>query len=55
MMKEGMVFGMLVGLTVGALLFKHCPKAKELYNKGEEAVKQELNNIVKEMDKKIAK
>lgn len=55
MMKEGMVFGLVVGLTLGALLFKHCPPAKELYNRGEEAVKNELNNIVKEMDKKNAK
>jgi len=55
MVKEGIVFGMLVGLVVGAVLFKHNPKVKELYNKGEEAVKQEINNIVKEMDKKTAK
>ena len=54
-MKEGLVFGMMVGLVAGALLFKNCPKAKELYNKGEEAVKQEINNIAKEMEKKTSK
>lgn len=54
-MKEGMLFGMVVGLAVGALLFKHCPKAKEIFNKGEQAVKEEINNMVKDIDKKTAK
>ena len=54
-MKEGLICGMIVGLAVGALLFKHSPVAKEIINKSEEAVKSELNNMVKELDKKTNK
>lgn len=54
-MKEGLIVGMLLGLAAGALLFKHSPAAKEVFNKGEEAVKNEISNMVKEIDKKVSK
>ncbi|MGI5841887.1 MAG: hypothetical protein ACOX6H_01165 [Christensenellales bacterium] len=48
-MKDGMLMGLLVGLGIGALLFKHSPVAKEIVNKAEEAVKEEINNCAKEV------
>ena len=44
-MKDGLICGMLAGLVVGALLYKHNPQAKELINDSEAAVKKELKNI----------
>ncbi len=49
-MKEGLIVGMAIGLVTGALLFKHSETAKEMVNKGEKAVKKEIN----EMKKKVA-
>ena len=43
-MKEGLVCGMLLGLIAGALLYKHNDTAKDLINKGEKAIKEELKN-----------
>lgn len=57
-MKElMMVVGFGAGLVAGALLYKHSQEAKNLVNKGEKAVKKEVENM-KEMikqDKKPAK
>ena len=44
-MKElWMVFGFGAGLVTGALLYKHSQDAKKLVNKGEDAVKKEMQN-----------
>ncbi len=45
-MKEvWMVMGFGAGLVAGALLYKHCTDAKKLVNKGETAVKKEVENL----------
>ena len=45
-MKEiWMVMGFGAGLVAGALLYKHCEDAKKLVNKGEKAVKQEVESL----------
>lgn len=51
-MKDGVLIGIVIGLFGGALLFKHSPVAKDLINKSEKAVKEELNSIAKQVDKK---
>lgn len=56
-MKEiWMVMGFGAGLVAGALLYKHCDDAKKLVNKGEKAVKNEVENLkesVKSETKKV--
>ncbi len=62
-MKEiWMIMGFGAGLVTGALLYKHCEDAKKLVNKGEKAVKQEVENLketvkteAKQAKKKIQK
>lgn len=58
-MKEiWMVMGFGAGLVTGALLYKHSQEAKKLVNKGEKAVKQEvemLKETVKSESKKKPK
>ncbi len=58
-MKEiWMVVGFGAGLVTGALLYKHCEDAKKLVNKGEKAVKKEVENLkesVKTQKKQTAK
>ncbi len=45
-MKEiWLIMGFGAGLVAGALLYKHCDDAKKLVNKGEKAVKQEVENL----------
>ena len=45
-MKEiWMIMGFGAGLVTGALLYKHSQEAKKLVNKGEKAVKQEVENL----------
>lgn len=45
-MKEiYMLVGFGAGLVTGALLFKHSQEAKQLINKGEKAVKKEVENL----------
>ncbi len=45
-MKEiWMVIGFGAGVVTGALLFKHSQEAKQLVNKGEKAVKKEMENL----------
>lgn len=47
-MKEiCMVVGFGAGLVTGALLYKHSQDAKKLVNKGEQAVKQEVETLKK--------
>ena len=54
-MKEiMMIVGFGAGLVAGALLYKHSQEAKQLVNKGEKAVKKEVENM-KEMVKKSEK
>ena len=40
-----MIFGFGAGLVAGALLYKHSQEAKDLVNKGEKAVKKEVDNL----------
>lgn len=47
-----MLVGFGAGLVAGALLYKHSQEAKQLVNKGEKAVKKEMDNM-KEMVKTI--
>ncbi len=58
-MKElMMVVGFGAGLVAGALLYKHSQEAKQLVNKGEKAVKKEVENMkemIKKQDKKPVK
>lgn len=58
-MKEiWMVVGFGAGLVTGALLYKHSQEAKQLVNKGEKAVKKEMENLkqtVKSEGKKAKK
>jgi flagellar biosynthesis protein FliP len=54
-MKDGLICGMLVGIALGALLFKHSPTTKDIINKAETAVKNEVTSMVKELDKKVNK
>ena len=45
-MKEiWMLMGFGAGLVTGALLYKHSQEAKQLVNKGEKAVKKEVENL----------
>lgn len=45
-MKEvWMIMGFGAGLVAGALLYKHSQDAKQLVNKGEKAVKQEVEML----------
>ncbi len=45
-MKEVcMIVGFGAGLVAGALLYKHSQEAKQLVNKGEKAVKKEMENL----------
>ena len=45
-MKE-IMFGMAVGLVVGALLYKNNDTAKELVNKGQKMVEEEMKKQAK--------
>lgn len=55
-MKEvWMLFGFGAGLVAGALLYKHSQEAKELVNKGEKAVKKEVENLKDVVSPKVAK
>lgn len=40
-----MIIGFGVGLVAGALLYKHSQDAKQIVNKGEKAVMQEVENM----------
>lgn len=51
-MKESMLFGLAVGMVAGALLFKHCESCKDVVNKGEKALKQEIESITGQKNKK---
>ena len=51
-MKEiWMIMGFGAGLVAGALLYKHCDDAKKLVNKGEKAVKQEVESLKESVKK----
>ena len=40
-----MIIGFGAGLVAGALLYKHSQDAKQIVNKGEKAVMQEVENM----------
>lgn len=44
-MKDGMLLGLAVGLIAGAMLFKHCDCCQDVFNKGEKAIKSELDSL----------
>ncbi len=51
-MKEiCMIVGFGAGLVTGALLYKHSQEAKQLVNKGEKAVKKEVENLKESVKK----
>jgi len=50
-MKEGLICGVLLGMVAGALLYKHNPQAKQLFNNTENAVKKEIKNMASKQDK----
>lgn len=55
-MKEVcMIVGFGAGLVAGALLYKHSQEAKQLVNKGEKAVKKEMENLKETVKKPKAK
>lgn len=51
-MKDGILIGIVLGLFGGALLFKHSPVAKDIVNKSEKAIREEINSMAKELEKK---
>lgn len=54
-MKEvWMLMGFGAGLVTGALLYKHSQEAKQLVNKGEKAVKKEMENLKESVKKSKA-
>ena len=55
MMKDGMLFGLAVGMIAGALLFKHCQPCKELVNQGEKAIKKEIRDMTETKKKTTSK
>ena len=55
-MKEvWMIVGFGAGLLTGALLYKHSQEAKQLVNKGEKAVKKEMDNFKEVVKSKTSK
>ena len=46
-MKE-ILFGMAVGVMVGALLYKNCDTAKDIVNKGQKMIEKEVKNMQKQ-------
>lgn len=54
-MKDGLLSGIVIGMIAGALLFKHSNTAREIINKGEKCVKNELNELAKDFEKTASK
>lgn len=54
-MKDGIICGLVIGMAIGALLYKYNPQAKELVNKTEDAVKKEVHNMTKDQPQKQPK
>ena len=54
-MKEGMLFGLAVGMIAGALLFKHCEPCKEMINQGEKMIKKEIQGMTENKKKSTTK
>lgn len=46
-MKE-IMFGMAVGIVVGALLYKNNETAKQIVNKGQQMLEKEMNSMQKQ-------
>lgn len=46
-MKEGLLCGVALGMVAGIMLYKYNDKAKEIVNKGEKAIKNELKKVAK--------
>ncbi len=51
-MKDGLICGVIIGMLAGAILYKNSPQVKDIINKTEDAVKNEVKGISKEMTKK---
>ena len=55
-MKELMtLLGFGAGMITGALLYKHSQEAKSMVNKGEIAVKKEINEMKDKVEPKLEK
>lgn len=50
-MKEGLFCGLVAGIIVGAMLYKHSDDAKQVIDKGEEMAKKEIDNLKKSANK----
>ena len=50
-MKEGFIVGVVMGMIGGIALHKYCKKVRELANKGEKVVLEEMEMIQKEAEK----
>ena len=46
-MKDGIICGIVIGMIAGALLYKYNPQEKEIVNKTEKVVKNEVQSITK--------
>ena len=49
-MKDGIICGVVIGMIAGALLYKYNPQAKEIINKTEDVVKNEIDNMSKQKE-----
>jgi len=50
-----MLVGFGAGLVAGALLYKHSQDARQMVNKGEKAVKEEVENMKNMIESKTQK
>ena len=53
-MKDGLICGVIIGMLAGAILYKYNPQVKDIVNKTEDAVKTQMNDMSKTVDKKAS-
>ena len=53
-MKDGLICGVIIGMLAGAILYKYNPQVKDLVNKTEDAVKNQVNDMSNSNDKKTS-
>lgn len=46
-MKEGILFGVVVGMLAGAMIYRYSQDVQKLADKGEKIMKQEVQKIKK--------
>ena len=54
-MKDCLLFGMVVGMVAGALIYRYSTDVQNLADKGEQMVKQEVQKIKKAGSKTASK